>query len=109
MKLEAQVCSQCSAPLRRSEACDYCGTIFAHSDKPAVKETKKPHPWLPYMTNWMGKGHYSDALHYGPEYPDTPTLVCAYRGDGPEITIHEEGNAPEATVDRLTELGRILP
>ena len=110
MTLEAKNCIKCGAPLKTTEKCGYCGTIFEFTSNSHVEESKaKPDPWKPYMTEWMGEGHFIDALHYEPEYPDAPTLVCAYRGDGPEITIREEGIAPEATVGRLTQEGRIIP
>lgn len=110
MKLEAAYCTQCNAPLQRWEACDYCGTIFEFTANSQVEKAKaKPDPWRPYMTEWMGEDHFIDALHYETEYPNSPTLVCGYRGDGPNITIREEGFAPKQTVGRLTQLGRILP
>lgn len=111
MGLEALNCTQCNAPLSRMDGCDYCGTNFILPSSTSKQEEvpeQAPHPWQQQIAGWMEEGHFVAALHYEPEHPTTPTLVCGYRGDESEITIRSEGPAPMETANRLIQSGRIL-
>ncbi|MBU1472456.1 hypothetical protein KKB64_01550 [Patescibacteria group bacterium] len=105
MNLEACNCTQCGGPLSSPSSCDWCHTQFTFEQTVNTEENLVKQK----MRVWMGEGSFAAALQYSGETGrNKPTLICAYRGDGPEITIRSEGIAPFETVKRLTEDGRIL-
>lgn len=104
MPLEAKVCLNCNAPLGNPRECTFCGTIFEFSAAPS---TPKEHPRAQEMTDWMGDGKFTSAIHYGPD--GTPTLYEAHRIEGPaKVKVFAIGTASQEVITRLTGLGRIL-